>query len=68
MNRAEARAALRKQISGRDIAEIEIEAQRDADLNGYDAKQNPYPSGTYAALVYTLACQQWWVNQHARNQ
>ena len=44
-------------LHGRDIAEIEIEAQRDAQHNNYDISRNPYPSSTYAGLIYTRECQ-----------
>lgn len=46
------RAYKETNLHGRDLAEIEIEARRDAH-EIRDPQKNPYKAGTFASLVYT---------------
>lgn len=54
---------LRAHLDGQDVAEIEIEARRDAQQAGYNIRQNPYPAGSFASLSYTSECQIHWHKQ-----
>lgn len=51
-------STLRRLISGQDVAEIEIEARRDAQESGGDIRQNPYSvyENPFGRLVYTDEC------------
>jgi len=59
MNRE--REELYSHMSGRAIAELEIEARRDAHENHFSMSECPYDRGSYARLVYTQECQRHWV-------
>lgn len=48
------------QIAARDVAEMEIEARRDAIEAGFDIRRNPHPTGTLSCLVYIDECQRNW--------
>lgn len=50
-------------LHGRDLAELEIEARRDAhELQ--DLRKNPYDKGSFAALVYIDELNKIWRQKH----
>jgi serine phosphatase RsbU (regulator of sigma subunit) len=51
---------LRQRLDGQSIAELEIEARRDAQQAGFNIRQNPYPAGSFESLCYTSECQIHW--------
>ena len=53
---------LREQLDGQSIAEMEIEARRDAQQAGFKIQQNPFPAGSFESLCYTSECQIHWRN------
>jgi len=67
MNEAEKK--LRETLSGQDIAEIAIEAWREAYENGFDRTLNPFERGTYEHTEYVYACykENGTQNQRAEN-
>lgn len=56
----QAAKALRKNLSGRDVAEMEIEARREAVENHYNARLNPFKPGSFESLCYTSECSNHW--------
>jgi len=54
------RKRMLRRMPGQDIAEMEIEARRDAADCGWRVRGNPYPKGSFEALCYTSECQQHW--------
>ena len=50
----------RARLDGQSVAELEIEARRDAIEADYDIRSNPYPAGTFPSLCYTDECQRNW--------
>ena len=57
---------IRRYLDGRDTAEIEIEARRDAIEAGHDIQANPYPAGTFASLCYTSECHNEWIKRSGK--
>lgn len=53
-------AAMCRLTAAQDVAEMEIEARRDAIEAGYDIRANPHPAGTFSCLVYIDECQRNW--------
>lgn len=49
-----------RKIAAQDVAEMEIEARRDAIEAGHDIRRNPHPAGTFSCLVYIDECQRNW--------
>ena len=60
MNIATMQKRLLKRMPGQDIAEMDIEARREADQNNYQVRANPFEKGSFEHLCYTDACQQHW--------
>lgn len=51
-----------RRMAARDVAEMEIEARRDAEANNFDISANPYNTATetFSALMYDYACTKNW--------
>ena len=60
MNLAKAYEQEAQRIDGQSVAEMEIEARRDAQQAGYDIRANPHPAGSWSALVYGHECLLNW--------
>lgn len=53
-------ADLCRKTAAQNVAEMEIEARRDAIEAGYNIRANPHPAGTFECLIYIDECQRNW--------